>query len=140
MILPEEKDLLAALPYLEKAKKPVLYVGQGTRNGFPQIKEFSEHFSVPIVASVLAKGIIPDDYENFLGFAGRVATKPGNEALAEADLILFVGSDFPFGRAFLIQLLNLSKSILMRQNSDGAMKHRCRFSVMQTQLCKDWSN
>lgn len=100
VILPEEKDLLAALPYLEKAKKPVLYVGQGTRNGFPQIKEFSEHFSVPVVASVLAKGIIPDDYENFLGFAGRVATKPGNEALAEADLILFVGSDFPFGRAF----------------------------------------
>lgn len=100
VILPEEKDLLAALPYLEKAKKPVLYVGQGTRNGFPQIKEFSEHFSVPIVASVLAKGIIPDDYENFLGFAGRVATKPGNEALAEADLILFVGSDFPFGRVF----------------------------------------
>ncbi|RUR33893.1 pyruvate oxidase, partial [Clostridium perfringens] len=77
-----------------------LYVGQGTRNGFPQIKEFSEHFSVPVVASVLAKGIIPDDYENFLGFAGRVATKPGNEALAEAYLILFVGSDFPFGRAF----------------------------------------
>lgn len=99
-ILPDEKDLLAALPYIEKAKKPVLYVGQGTRNGFEQIKHFSEHFSVPVVASVLAKGIIPDSYKNFLGFAGRVATKPANEALAEADLILFVGSDFPFGRAF----------------------------------------
>lgn len=99
-ILPDKKDLLAALPYIEKAKKPVLYVGQGTRNGFEQIKHFSEHFSVPVVASVLAKGIVPDSYKNFLGFAGRVATKPANEALAEADLILFVGSDFPFGRAF----------------------------------------
>ncbi|WP_195640156.1 pyruvate oxidase [Enterococcus durans] len=99
-ILPDEKDLLAALPYIEKAKKPVLYVGQGTRNGSEQIKHFSEHFSVPVVASVLAKGIVPDSYKNFLGFAGRVATKPANEALAEADLILFVGSDFPFGRAF----------------------------------------
>ena len=99
-ILPDEKDLLAALPYIEKAKKPVLYVGQGMRNGFEQIKHFSEHFSVPVVASVLAKGIVPDSYKNFLGFAGRVATKPANEALAEADLILFVGSDFPFGRAF----------------------------------------
>ena len=99
-ILPDEKDLLAALPYIEKAKKPVLYVGQGTRNGFEQIKHFSEHFSVPVVASVLAKGIVPDSYKNFLEFAGRVATKPANEALAEADLILFVGSDFPFGRAF----------------------------------------
>jgi pyruvate oxidase len=55
---------------------------------------------MPVAASVLAKGIVPDLYENFLGFAGRVATKPANEALAEADLIVFVGSDFPFGRRF----------------------------------------
>lgn len=55
---------------------------------------------MPVVASVLAKGIVPDEDKNFLGFAGRVATKPANEALAEADLILFVGSDFPFGRTF----------------------------------------
>jgi pyruvate oxidase len=100
VILPDEKDLLAAIPFIEKATKPVLYIGQGARNGFTQIKKFTEHFSMPVVASVLAKGIIPDDYKNFLGFAGRVATKPANEALAIADLILFVGSDFPFGRAF----------------------------------------
>ena len=99
-VLPDEKDVIAALPFIEKAKKPVLYIGQGTRNGFSQIKDFTEHFSMPVVASVLAKGIIPDNYKNFLGFAGRVATKPANEALAEADLILFMGSDFPFGRAF----------------------------------------
>ncbi|OJG83552.1 pyruvate oxidase [Enterococcus ratti] len=100
LILPNEKDLLTAIPFIEKAKKPVLYVGQGTRNGFSQIKKFTEHFSMPVVASVLAKGIIPDNYKNFMGFAGRVATKPANEVLAEADLILFVGSDFPFGRTF----------------------------------------
>ena len=49
-------------------------------------------------------------YKNFLGFAGRVATKPANEALAEADLIVFVGSDFPFWSSFLL----IRKPILFR--------------------------
>ncbi|MGM9904559.1 MAG: pyruvate oxidase [Enterococcus sp.] len=100
VVLPEKKDILTALPLIEQAKKPVLFIGQGIRHGFAQIEHFTKHFSMPVVASVLAKGIIPDTYEKFLGFAGRVATKPANEALAQADLILFVGSDFPFGRAF----------------------------------------
>lgn len=100
VLLPDEADLKAALPLIEAAKQPVLYIGQGVRGGFDAIKAFSEHFSMPVAAAVLAKGIIPDLYENFLGFAARVATKPANEALADADLIVFVGSDFPFGRYF----------------------------------------
>ena len=100
VLQPDEEDLQAALPYFEQAKKPVLYIGQGLFGHFDAIDAFSKHFSMPITASVLAKGIVPDLYENFLGFAGRVATKPANEALAEADLIVFVGSDFPFGRRF----------------------------------------
>jgi pyruvate oxidase len=100
VILPDSKDIQAALPLIEAAKQPVLYVGQGVRGGFAAVKSFSEHFKMPIVAAVLAKGIIPDEYENFLGFAARVATKPANEALVDADLIINVGSDFPFGRYF----------------------------------------
>ncbi|MBO0454007.1 MULTISPECIES: pyruvate oxidase [Enterococcus] len=100
VVLPDEADLKAALPLIEAAKQPVLYIGQGVRGGFDAIKAFAEHFSMPVAAAVLAKGIVPDLYENFLGFAARVATKPANEALADADLIVFVGSDFPFGRYF----------------------------------------
>jgi len=54
---------------------------------------------MPIVMSVLAKGIVPDDNPNLMGSAGRLSTKPGNEALALADLIVFIGSDFPFAKA-----------------------------------------
>ena len=100
VVFPDETDLKAALPLIEAAHQPVLYIGQGVRGNFDAIKAFSEHFSMPVAASVLAKGIVPDLYENFLGFAARVATKPANEALADADLIVFVGSEFPFGRNF----------------------------------------
>lgn len=88
------KDII---PFIEKAKRPVLYFGQGCRGGGAIIKEFSEHFSMPAAAAVLAKGIVSDLYPNYLGSAARVATKPANEALAIADLIICVGSNFPFG-------------------------------------------
>ncbi|WP_321384319.1 pyruvate oxidase [uncultured Enterococcus sp.] len=100
VLLPNSQDIDEALALIEKAEKPILYIGQGTRGGWPEIKVFSEYFSAPVAAAVLAKGIVPDSYENFLGFAARVATKPANEALAEADLIIFVGSDFPFAAYF----------------------------------------
>lgn len=96
-IQPNEAQLKAALPLIKEAKQPVLYIGQGVRGGADVVKAFAEHFSMPVAAAVLAKGVINDDYENYLGSAARVATKPANEALLSADLIISVGSNFPFG-------------------------------------------
>lgn len=96
-----EKQLEKALPYLEAAKRPVLFIGQGLRGHEDVIKEFSIHFSMPVVNAVLAKGILADTFENALGSSARVATKPANEALALADLVVFVGSDMPFAGAFI---------------------------------------
>ncbi|WP_086313557.1 pyruvate oxidase [Enterococcus sp. 7F3_DIV0205] len=100
LVMPHYNDLKKAVSLIEAAEKPVLYIGQGTRGAWPEISAFSEHFSMPIISAVLGKGIVPDAYENFLGFAARVATKPANEALAETDLIVFAGSDFPFAAYF----------------------------------------
>lgn len=98
--MPDMKDIQEAVALIEKSERPVLYVGQGARGASDEIIRLSDHFSMPIVLSVLAKGIIPDETPAFMGMAARVSTKPGNEALREADLILFVGSDFPFARFF----------------------------------------
>ena len=43
-----------------------------------------------------AKGIVADRYPAYLGSANRVAQKPANEALAQADVVLFVGNNYPF--------------------------------------------
>lgn len=98
--MPEEKDIEEALKLIQQAERPVLYVGQGARGAKDEIIELSEKYSMPIVLSVLAKGIIPDDTPAFMGTAGRLSTKPGNEALEVTDLIVFIGSDFPFARFF----------------------------------------
>lgn len=95
---PDPKDIKSAVELIQEAERPVLFVGQGARGASEEIIELSEHFSMPIILSVLAKGIIPDNTENLMGTSGRLSTKPANETLAMADLILFVGSDFPFAR------------------------------------------
>jgi pyruvate oxidase len=93
-------DIKAAVKLIEAAERPVLYVGQGARGAKNEILTLSEHFSMPIVLSVMAKGIIPDNAPNFMGMAARVSSKPANEALSMSDLIVFIGSNFPFTRYF----------------------------------------
>lgn len=100
LLMPDSEDIKEAVDLLEAAEKPVLYIGQGTRGAGKEVLALSDHFSLPIVISVLAKDILPESAENLMGSAGRVATKPANEALAAADLILFIGSNFPFARFF----------------------------------------
>lgn len=92
----DETQLQKALPLIKAAQRPILFIGQGLRGHFAEIKAFSEHFSMPIINAVLAKGIVPDRYENYLGSSARVATKPANEAAASADLVVYVGTDMPF--------------------------------------------
>lgn len=96
-----EEQLQKALPLIAAAKRPILYIGQGLKGHFEEIKAFSNHFSMPIINAVLGKGIVPDSFENHLGSAARVATKPANEAAAATDLVVYVGTDMPFTQAFV---------------------------------------
>lgn len=135
--MPDFKDIEAAVKLIEKAERPVLYIGQGTRGATKEVLELSDYFSMPIVASVLAKGILPENTPNFMGMAGRVATKPGNEALAASDLILFVGSNFPFARFFFpksakfIQVDVDSSKLGSRKKADVAILGDAKETMIQ---------
>ena len=97
---PQRPMLEKALPLIQNAKQPVLFFGRGLKDGAAAIKRFSDYFSIPVISSSLAKGILPDDWKNYLGSSARLGTKPANEALAVADLIILAGSDYPFASAF----------------------------------------
>lgn len=135
--MPDAEDVAAAVELMEKAQRPVLYVGQGAKGAAEEIMALSDHYAMPVVLSVLAKGIIPDSYPNFLGMAARVATKPANEALAMADLIVFIGSDFPFARAFFspsarfIQVDIDSSKLGRRHHTDVAVLGDAREAMRQ---------
>lgn len=95
---PNDQDIKSALSLIAEAKRPVMFVGVGTKNDADAIMELSTKLQMPVMTSAIAKDIIPSDFEALLGSSMRVASKPANEALAKTDLILFVGSDLPFGQ------------------------------------------
>lgn len=92
----DDDQIQQVLALLKQAKKPLIYVGQGTINAADDVMAFSQKFQVPVITTALGKEIIPYDFEALLGSAARVASKPANEALPETDLMLFVGSNYPF--------------------------------------------
>lgn len=94
-----DDQIKQALDLISKAKKPVLYVGQGTLGAADEVMAFAKKFQMPVITTALGKQIIPYDFESLLGSAARVASKPANEALQETDLMLFVGSNYPFAEA-----------------------------------------
>ncbi|MDR1434235.1 MAG: pyruvate oxidase [Endomicrobium sp.] len=127
ILMPDSKDISEAVTLILKAKRPVLYVGQGIKGASQEAIKLAKHYSMPIISSVMAKGIIPDDTANYMGTAARVASKPANEALSESDLILFTGSDFPFAKFFFpknakfIQIDTDSSKLGKRHKTDVAI-------------------
>lgn len=94
-----QSDVDAVLALLQKSERPVLYGGLGLRGARDVVVRVSEKFSMPIVTSAPAIGVAaPSNHENFMGSFGRLGTKPAYDVLHAADLVLFVGSNFPFAR------------------------------------------
>ena len=94
----EENSINDSIEMIQNAKHPVLYAGRGLLGARETVEHFSEQFSMPVITTVPATGVISTDHPNSIGTFGRLGTKPAFEALQHADLILFVGSEFPFAR------------------------------------------
>jgi pyruvate oxidase len=92
-------DVNKVIEMIKKAKRPVIYGGLGLKGGRDTVVKISEKFSMPIISSALSIGIVaPNNHENYMGSFGRLGTKPAFEAINKADLMLFVGTNFPFAR------------------------------------------
>lgn len=113
----DQDDVKFVLEMIKNSKKPVIYGGLGLKGGRDTVVELSEKFSMPIITTALSIGVAaPNNHPNFIGSFGRLGTKPAFEAINDADLMLFVGTNFPFARFWpkdlkVIQINNDIKDI-----------------------------
>lgn len=85
---------------LKAAKHPIMYVGKGAQHAREAVIKVAEQFNLPTLSTAPATGAMPTDHPLFMGSRGRLGTKPGFEVSQAADLVLFVGTNFPFARYF----------------------------------------
>ncbi|MGX6979160.1 thiamine pyrophosphate-dependent enzyme [Vagococcus elongatus] len=97
----DEVEVNQVLAMIQEAKRPVFYGGLGLKGARDTVEEFATQFAMPIVTSAISIGVAAsNNHKNFMGAFGRLGTKPAFDVLQEADLILFVGSNHPFVRAW----------------------------------------
>ncbi len=91
-----DEEVRAVIDMIKSAKRPIIHVGRGIQAGGEKLVELSRRLSIPLVLTGLAKGLVPDEYEANLGYVNRAASKAADEAFATADLVIALGSNFPF--------------------------------------------
>ncbi|MCG7843989.1 MAG: acetolactate synthase, large subunit, biosynthetic type, partial [Methanomassiliicoccales archaeon] len=81
--------VLDAVKLLREAERPVLLVGGGARwaNASNEVQRLAELLMAPVVTTIMAKAIIPEDHPLSLGMVGMHGRECSRRALLEADLM-----------------------------------------------------
>ncbi|HET7658196.1 MAG TPA: pyruvate oxidase [Bacillales bacterium] len=99
-ITPAEKDLSQALELLSGSEKPVILAGKGAKGAKKELESFAEKAGAPVIVSLPGKGVIADEHPHCLGNLGLIGTKPAYQAMQEADLLILIGTSFPYTEFF----------------------------------------
>jgi acetolactate synthase-1/2/3 large subunit len=87
---PDPEALARGVRVLERARKPLLYIGGGVRRAraIPELRALVETTRLPFVSTLMGLGTVPTDHPLALGMLGMHGTKAANYAVQECDLLL----------------------------------------------------
>jgi len=91
-----KRQLKKAMAAISKSKKPLLYVGGGAilANCGHEIREFAKKANIPVVETLMARGIMGHDNPLLIGMLGMHGEFAANMAAYETDLLISLGARF----------------------------------------------
>jgi thiamine pyrophosphate-dependent acetolactate synthase large subunit-like protein len=96
--VPPPADLRRAAAALNQGSRRAVLVGVGAQGARDELLAVAERLASPIVKSLPGKATVPDDHPLSTGCIGALGTRPAEDALAGADALLVVGTNFPWTR------------------------------------------
>ena len=72
---------------------------------------------IPVIHTLPAKAIIADDHPYNLGNLGQIGTKASYQTIQDADLLIMIGTNFPFVKYLPKKILKRFKLILKKKIS-----------------------
>jgi 5-guanidino-2-oxopentanoate decarboxylase len=100
--MPDPAAIEEAAERLAQARRPLIFVGGGALGAGAALRAIAERIGAPVLASNAGKGILADSHP--LSLSCSVLQEASREALAEADVVLLVGSEVAAGDHFLAKL------------------------------------
>lgn len=89
-----KNDVYSAIEMMNASTRPVILVGGGARTSGAEneLSQLLNATGFPVVYSLMGKDLVKDNYKYNLGLIGAYGNRYGNMTLANADLILVLGS------------------------------------------------
>ncbi len=90
------KMVREALDLIASAERPVIYAGGGLvrARAAVELERFASLLGLPVVTTLMARGVLPDTHELFVGMPGMHGHYAGVRALQESDLLITLGARF----------------------------------------------
>lgn len=85
-------DLTEAIHAINTAKRPMVLIGGGCKEYKKCIEAFIKKHKFPVVTSLMGKGIINEQYENYIGMIGSYGNRCANMAFEKIDLLIALGT------------------------------------------------
>lgn len=90
----EELEKLAAL--INQSEKITIFCGIGAKNAHSEVVNLSKRVNAPVAYSFKSKMEIQYDNPNEVGMTGLLGMPSGYSSMQEADLLILLGTDFPY--------------------------------------------
>jgi pyruvate dehydrogenase (quinone) len=96
VVRPSDADLDLLARMVNDAKKVAIFGGDGCRDGRDEVIQLAQKLKAPVGYSFRGKQWLEHDNPNAVGMTGLLGYGGAYGAINDADLLLLLGTDFPF--------------------------------------------
>jgi pyruvate dehydrogenase (quinone) len=93
---PSDSDLKTLVTMIDDAKKVAIFGGEGCRDARDEVLQLATKLNAPVGYSFRGKQWLEHDNPNAVGMTGLLGYGGAYNAIHDADLLLLLGTDFPF--------------------------------------------
>jgi pyruvate dehydrogenase (quinone)/pyruvate oxidase len=95
-VAPADEDIDAALRLIGGVRTIAIFCGAGCRGAESELVHLAERLQAPLVHTYRGKDLLPYDHPHWIGGLGVIGTKPAMEAVNDAELLIMLGTDYPY--------------------------------------------
>jgi pyruvate dehydrogenase (quinone) len=96
VLRPSDADLHQLAKMIDDAKRVAIFGGDGCRDARDELLQLAERLKAPVGYSFRGKQWLEHDNPNAVGMTGLLGYGGAYGAIHDADLLLLLGTDFPF--------------------------------------------
>ena len=95
-VIPSAEDVADIARRIDDAGSVVVMCGAGCQGAAEELRALSDRLRAPLIHSVKGKDIMPYDDPHWMGGIGMIGTKADYNAIMHCDLLLMLGTDYPY--------------------------------------------